>query len=232
MIRILLAAALLSTLPAPAHAEDRRVMVTGFDSIRVEGPFDVELRTGGATGATISGEARALDGVAVRVEDRVLVISANPNSWGGWPDARAATPRIVATAPAIRSATLVGNGRLAIDRMASQQVTIDMSGSGTLRVAAIAADEFRATLTGAGSLEVRGTTARARFASNGANRIDAASLAVRDLTVLSQSPSESSFSASETANITAVGLGQVTVSGKAACTVAGPGPVLCGNRTQ
>lgn len=223
------AAALLVLPTAEAFAEERRIMVTGFDSIRVEGPFDVEVRTGGSTGATVSGAARAIDGVQIRVEDRVLVVSASLNAWGGWPDARTQQPRIVATAPLLRAATMLGNGRLAIDRMAGQQVAIDLSGSGTLSVGAVTADEFRATLTGAGSLDVRGTAARARFASDGANRIDATGLAVRDLTVVSQSPSESSFSASETANVTATGLGQVTVAGQAACTIAGPGPVRCGN---
>ncbi|WP_197054331.1 GIN domain-containing protein [Sphingomonas sp. 37zxx] len=219
----------LMLAPGIAQAEERRIMVTGYDSVRVEGPFDVEIRTGSATKAIVSGDARAIEGVNVRVEDRVLVIGASLNGWGGWPDARSQPLRITATAPAIRSAALLGNGRLAIDRMTGQQVAIDLSGSGTLSVGTVTADEFRATLTGAASLDIRGAVARARFTSNGANPIDASGLAVRDLTVVSQSPAESSFSASETANVNAAGLGQVTVTGTAACIITGLGPVRCGS---
>lgn len=218
----------LATLSAPASAEERRIMLTAFDSIRVEGPFEVEVNTGGSTGALVSGDRGAIDSVDIRVEDRVLVVSGSQNGWGGWPDARRQPARITATAPAIRRATVIGSSRVALDRLSGQIVGLSISGSGVIAVRDVRADELDAVVTGTGKLALQGSTARARFISNGVNSIDASGLSVRDLTVQSESAGEASFTASETATVTALGIGPVTVTGNAACTVSGPGPVRCG----
>jgi hypothetical protein len=214
-------------MPVSASADERRIMLTAFDSIRVEGPFEVEVTTGGSTGARVSGDRRALDGVDLRVEDRVLVVTGNQNGWGGWPDGRQAPARIIATAPAIRRATVVGSSRVALDRLSGQNVGLSISGSGVIAVGDVRADELEAVVTGTGKLALQGQVARASFISNGVNSIDAAGLSVRDLTVQSESAGEASFTASETAAVTALGIGPITVDGTAACTISGPGPVRC-----
>ncbi|WP_448503067.1 GIN domain-containing protein [Sphingomonas sp.] len=215
-------------LPVSASADERRIMLTAFDSIRVEGPFEVEVTTDGSTGARVSGDRRALDSVDLRVEDRVLVVTGSQNGWGGWPDARQAPARITATAPAIRRATVVGSSRVALDRLSGQNVGLSISGSGVIAVRDVRADELEAVVTGTGKLALQGNVARASFLSNGVNSIDAAGLTVRDLTVQSESAGEASFAASETATVTALGIGPITVTGPAACTISGPGPVRCG----
>ncbi|TKD49993.1 GIN domain-containing protein [Sphingomonas baiyangensis] len=228
MIRIL--ALPLALLATAAEAEERRFMLTSFEAVRVEGPFEVTIETGGATGATVSGDARAIEGVSLRVEDRVLVVTTDAGGWGGWPGDTAAAPRIVARAPRIVRAQLVGSGRLAIDRMAGQEVAIGLTGSGIVAVADVEADRFEGVVAGTGSLAVQGRAGRARFLSNGAGSIDAAKLEVRDLTVQSESAGEARFAASGSAAINALGLGAVGVAGAAPCTVTGPGPVACATR--
>lgn len=220
--------ALSLCLPGAASADERRVMATSFDSVRVDGPYEVEVRTGGATGAVVTGDAAAIDAVSVRVEDRTLVVTANTGAWGGWPDDRRGQARVIATAPFVRAATIAGNGRLTLDRMRGQEVAIAVTGGGTMTVRDIATDQLAAVVTGTATLEVAGKAARARFSTNGANRIAAEALNVRDLLVTSESAGDSIFSAGDTATVVATGVGSVTVTGNAACTVSGPGPVRCG----
>ncbi len=227
MIRsALFAFALLA--PAPALAEERTVMVTGFDAVRVEGPFAVEVTTGGSAKATIRGDRRAIDSVDVRVAYRTLVVRVNPSAWGGWPGETADRPAIVLATPRVESAVLTGSGRIGIDRMEGQEVTLSLTGSGAIAVGEVEADELRATLIGTGTMAVAGDVARARFTSNGAGSVDAGDLRVDDLAVDAESSGDSMFFAHRTARVTATGLGVVRVAGNGACIVDGPGTVRCG----
>lgn len=223
-----LPALLILAVTPPALADERRVMATSFDAVRVDGPFDVAVTAGGSTGAVVTGDRQAIEAVSVRVEDRTLIVQSNANDWGGWPDGRQGSPRITATVPFLRSAVLAGNGRLTIDRMQGQEVSVSVTGSGSVTIADVAADQLLAVVTGATTLAIAGKVGRARFATNGANRVDASGLAVRDLTILSEGSGDSQFLASDTASVVANGLGSVIVAGGPACTVSGAGPIRCG----
>ena len=59
---------------APAPAATRNFGVTGFDRIRVDGPYKVRLATGIAPFAKASGSMAALDRVAIEVQGRTLKI--------------------------------------------------------------------------------------------------------------------------------------------------------------
>lgn len=72
MYRLALAPLLL-LVGAAAPGDERVVMVTGFDRLRIDGPFAVEVAPG-SPGVTIAGDRAALDRVAVRVEAGTLVI--------------------------------------------------------------------------------------------------------------------------------------------------------------
>ena len=70
----------------PADAATRNFGVSGFDRIRVDGPFRVKLATGVAPFATATANsAGALDGLAIDVQGRTLVVRSNRKSWGGYP---------------------------------------------------------------------------------------------------------------------------------------------------
>jgi hypothetical protein len=226
MIRALpLLALLLST---PSAAEERRYMVTGFDRIRVEGPFEVRVTTGTPVGASASGDARALDGLSVRANGRTLVVSRGANAWGGYPGERRALPVVTVTTTLLRSATVLGGGRLIMDRIGGQNVDLAVSGAGELLVTGVAADRLTAAVVGSGALTVGGTAQAARFQSNGPARIDASALQVRDLNVYAQGTGEGRFAAVRTAEVNAVGQGSVAVSGTPACKVVGDAAVTCG----
>src|SRR3990170_4550423 len=72
-----------SVLGAPAPAQ-RNYSVTSFDRIRIDGPYQVQLRTNVAPYARATGPQAALDGVSIKVEGRTLIVRAG-QSWGGYP---------------------------------------------------------------------------------------------------------------------------------------------------
>lgn len=220
--------ALAALSAVPAQAEERRYMLTGFDRIRIDGPFEVTVTTGGSNGAVATGEARAIDEVNVRVQGTTLIVSAGINGWGGYPGAVRGVPRVTVSAVALRSAAVVGGGRLTIDRLRGQRIDLSLTGTGTLDVGTVQADRVETTLIGTGRVRLGGTALQGRFASNGAGEIDATALSVAALSVTWQSAGDGRFTARNTADIRALGQGSVTVAGSAACTVAGGGPVTCG----
>lgn len=219
---------LLVALAAPAHADERRFMLTGFERIRLEGPFEVEVTTGGSTGAVATGDARSLDRVSVRVDGRTLVVASSVNAWGGYPGAVRSLPRVTVSASELSSAVVTGGGRLSIDRMRGQHIALALTGAGALTVGHADADRLEATLVGTGALTVAGAALQARFQSNGAGTIAAEGLDVGALTVTTQSAGDSRFSARHTATVSASGQGVVQVAGTATCTVRGTAAVDCG----
>ncbi len=227
MIRTSLALVFLA-LPATAEARDRTVMLTSFDRVRVEGPFDVTLTTGKGAGGIISGDGPAVDGVNLRVEGRTLIVSAGTDGWGGFPGNPRGAVTISVTTPSLRTASVAGGGQLRIDRMRAQSIELAVGGAGVLSVAAIEADQVSATLNGTGALTLAGTAGRARFVNSGTGAIDAGGLVARDLTVLSQAMGSGTYHARYTADVSAMGLGSIAVRGSPKCTVRGPGPVACG----
>ncbi|MES2337875.1 MAG: DUF2807 domain-containing protein [Pseudomonadota bacterium] len=221
---------LLLLTPAAAQAEERRYMLSGFDRVRVEGPFEVTVTAGGSPNAVASGDARAIDTVNVRVQGTTLIVSAGVNGWGGYPGAAKAPPRVIVTVPALRSAAVIGGGRLTIDRMRGQRIDLTLTGSGRLAVGDAQADRIDATLIGTGQVTVAGKALQGRFQSNGAGAIDAGGMDVADLRVTWQSAGDGRFAARNTADVQAAGQGAITVAGAPACTVSGGGPVVCGKR--
>lgn len=227
MIRFAPLALLL--VAAPAAADERSFMLAGFERIRVEGPFDVEVTTGGSTAARAEGDRRSLDAVRVEVSGTTLVVSTNVNNWGGYPNATRTIPKVMVAVPMLRAAAVTGGGRLAVSRMAGQSVALSLSGAGVIRVSEIEADQLSASLVGTGALTLAGRVHDARVQTSGAGTIDAEGLSVGALTVAAQSVGDSTFTARDTATIAALGSGTVRVRGPASCTISGAAPVLCGD---
>jgi hypothetical protein len=224
-----LIAALIAAIPLSGlSAEERRVMVTGFDRVRVEGPFFVEVTTGASPGAVAQGDGRTLDQVEIRQEDRTLVVRGSPNGWGGWPGDRSGAPVVSITAPRLIGLAVTGAGSARVDAMRGTDVSIMLTGSGRIDVATIEADRLEAITAGTGALTLAGSARTARLLNNGVGSIEAEGLSVADVTVQSESAGISRVTATRTANVVASGMGGVVVAGAAACTRAGPGPIDCG----
>jgi hypothetical protein len=228
MRRLMLIPLLVAT---PAFAGERSFMLTEFDRIRVEGPFDVRVVAEGRAGARAVGDDDALERVELRVQGTTLVVTAAAGGWGGT-SPRGGPVVITLVGRAVRGAVVNGGGKLSVVRMRGQRVDLALNGSGMLSVAAIEADEIVTNLLGTGVITVAGTTARARFVSNGAGSIDAEGLQAADLKVVSSGTGDSRYTARYTADVSAIGLGTVQVAGAATCVTRGTGPVSCAGRMK
>jgi hypothetical protein len=214
-----------------ASAAERRETVTDFERIRVDGDFQVEVRTGPPASVVVSGPQRGVDATQVSVQGRTLVIRRSAQSWGGWPGSTAQATRVRVTVPVLAQASLGGSGSLSVDRMRAQRVSIGMSGSGAMNVAQVQADQAGVALQGAGSVTVGGTAANVALSSLGAGTADLSGLAAADLKLTANGAGVVRAAARRSAMVNAAGSGDVIVLGNPACTVAnaGSGTVICGS---
>jgi len=227
-----LLSAITLLVPDAACANERRYMLTDFDAIRVEGPFEVAVTAGGTPGAVGVADARGFDTIDVRVESRTLVVRAGQTAWGGYPGAAGASPKLRVTARALRGATVQGGGRLSVDHMAGQRIDLALTGAGSIDVADAQADQVEVVAVGTGAVKVGGRANRGRFSANGAGSIDAGALTLSALWLSWQSVGEARVAVRYTAEIYAQGQGPVIVTGEPACKVFGVGPVTCGRTTR
>lgn len=215
-----------------AASPDRGYVVTTFDRVRVDGPFDVHVATRGAPMARAVGPADSTDGLDIRVEGTTLIVRAGPRGWKALAKPGSAdAPVIYLRTTDLRGATVIGGGKLEITGpVRGQRVDLQVTGAGSLSVLGLDVDQFVASLLGDGTMKLGGRAAQARLSVSGAGALQASALTVNDLILRLDGPGSATTSARYTAQVTTTGVGAATVYGKAACkvkAVAG-GPIACG----
>ena len=220
----------LAAASLPAQAAERRYSVTDFDRVQVDGPYDVSLATGGASSAVATGDSAGLERVSVDVQGRVLRIRPNRSGWGGYPGDRPGPVRIVLTTRDLRSASVIGSGRLAVDRARGLKIELSVSGSGSLSVGSVSADNLIVGLVGSGRVELGGTAKQLRATIQGSGDFDAEGLTADDAQLTADSSGTIAFQAVRTAKVAALGRGSVEIGGPASCTITGAAApfVRCG----
>ena len=226
----LLSGLLILSLPVAAQAAERSYSVTDFERIRVTGPFKVVVLADRVTAVRGSGTADALDRVRLDVQGRTLFIRLDRRNFGGT-EPNGPPALITIRAPALREASLAGSGSLSLSGMKGLRVALIVEGSGALTANKVQADRLDMGVIGSGSITTSGKALSATVTGRGAASVNAADLIVDDLTLNWESAGDGSFSAKRTAKVTSIGTGNVTVSGKPACTVTngGNGQVSCGS---
>jgi hypothetical protein len=224
MRRLALLAPLL--LAASAAPEEKTFLVTGFERVRVDGPFVVEI-VRGPTHASAEGDSKLLERLDVHVDGTTLVVGTGAEGWNLARGESAGSPRIVLTTPALSGLLVNGGGQVRAEDMRGMRVDVAVSGGGSIAVQTLATDDLNLTLTGTGTIAASGTARRARLRSNGAGTIDASKLQAGDATIVSESSGDLSLGVRYTVRVFALGLGRVTIGGTPECRISGPGPVEC-----
>lgn len=203
---------------APTAAATRNYSVTGFDRVRVEGPFAVTLATGVAPFARATGSNQAIDAITLRVEGTTLIVQANRSAWTG--NAAPAGPATIAIGTHdLRYASASGAGSIAIDKVRGLMFAMTLSGTAQGSIARADVDQLKLTMAGTGGAKLAGKAAMMNAIVRGAGSLDASALSVKDLTLTAQGPANVQVTATNSAKITAGGTATVTVSGNPACTV-------------
>lgn len=230
MKRVLPAWIGLALLAAPASAAERTYSITDFDRVTVEGPYVVRLVTGRPTAARASGPQASIDRVIIDTQGQTLRIRPNRSAWGGNPGAQQGVLEITLSTRSLRSARVIGPGRLDIEGVEGLRVDLGLEGSGRLAATGVAADNLSLGLLGSGRIEVSGRARSVRADVQGSGDLAASALAAEDVIATTSTTGTVALAAGRTARINANGLGEVTVSGRPSCNVQGlgAGMVRCG----
>ena len=223
-----LASALLAS--APARGAERRFLVVDFERIRVEGPYRVELVTGGPTQAVATGSLAALDRISIEVQGTTLHIRPNRSAWGGNARGAAGPIAIRIATRTLRAVTVTGGGTLGIRGAKNLRIDLTLSGSGRIDVAGIDADVLAINLAGSGKIGLAGKARQVRASIEGSGDLDGVGLRADDVDIGANTTGTIALTAVRTAKVRAMGSGEVVISGAPACTVSGlaAGNVRCG----
>jgi hypothetical protein len=231
MIRTLPLVLASAALAAPAAAAERSYSVTDFDRISVEGPYVVRLTIGRSTTARATGPQASIERILVDSQGQTLRIRPNRAAWGGNDGAQQGVVELNLTTRALRSARIIGPGRLDIIGAGGLRVDLNVEGSGRLTATGLAADNLSLGVRGSGRIEAAGRAHTLSAAVDGSGDLAAPNLTSDDATLTATTTGAVVLGPARSARITANGLGAVTVAGRPACTVNGAGAaqVRCGS---
>lgn len=217
----ILALLALASLPAAAAAPatQRNFSVTGFDRIRIDGPYKVTLKTNVSPFARATGTAASLDGVSVKVEGRTLVIREGTGGWGGYPGERRGPVTIDVGTHDLSAIYINGPGALDVDKVKGLSFEISIQGSGMARIDAVDVDQMKVGVTGAGTTRLAGRAAKLTATVRGTSAFDGEGLSVKDAVIGAEGPSTVRAQVTNSAKVDANGLVSVTLTGEPACTV-------------
>jgi hypothetical protein len=216
--------AALLLLAAPAGAAERNYSVTSFDRIRIDGPYQVTLKTNVAPFAKASGSQASLDGVSIKVEGRTLVVRTDSSGgWGGYPGEARGPVTISLGTHDLGTAYINGPGALVIDKVKGLSFELAIQGSGVARIDQANVDQLRIGLSGSASTRLAGNALKMTATVRGSSTLDAEGLAVKDAVIGAEGPATVRAAVSGTAKVDALGLASVALAGTPSCTVKAQG---------
>jgi len=219
-MRSLFAAIIVVTaLAAPAGAATRNFGVSGFEKVRVDGPFRVRLTTGVAPFAQASGSPEALQRVAIDVQGQTLIVHVNRSSWGGYPGDSTGPVEITIGTHDLRAAWLNGSGSLDINRVAGLTFDLSVQGSGGVTIGEADVDQLHVNILGTGSASLSGRSGKLTATVRGISTLDAAGLTTKDATIGAEGAATVRARVTDEASVDGAGTATITLTGEPACTV-------------
>lgn len=217
----ILALLVLASLPAVAASPttERNYIMSGFDRVRIDGPYQVTLRTNVAPYARATGTPVSLDSVSIKVEGRTLVIRSGSGGWGGYPGEGKGPVTIEVGTHDLNAAYINGSGALVVDRIKGLDFDMAIQGAGTIRVDQVDVDQLKVGIAGSGMARLAGRAAKLGTSVRGTSSLEADGLQVKDVVIAADGPSIVRAQATNSAKINASGLASVTLTGEPACTV-------------
>jgi len=218
-MRIFLLAAGIAVLAVPANAAIRNFGITGFEKVRVDGPFKVTLTTGVAPFARATGSADALNRVAVEVRGNTLVVHSNLDSWGGYPGKDSGPIEVSLGTHDLSAAWLNGSGAIAIDRVKGLSFDLSVQGSGAGQIGQVNVDQLNVSVVGTASAKLAGQAAKMTAVIRGVSSLDAAALATKDATLGADGAATIAANVNNSVTVDATGPATVNIAGGPSCTL-------------
>jgi hypothetical protein len=205
-------------ISAPSTAATRNFGVSGFDRVRVDGPYRVTLTTGVAPFAMASGSQTALDSVAIDVQGRTLIVHVSRSSWGGYPGEDAGPVEVKIGTHDLSAAYLNGAGSLQIDKIKSLAFELSVQGSGMAAIGNADVDQLNVGVVGSASAAVSGRAGTLTTTVRGISSLDASGLVIKDATITADGAATVKANITNAAKIFGTGPATITIAGGPACT--------------
>ena len=130
--------------------------VAAFESIKLSGAIDLELRIGPQLHVEISADDNLLRYVTTKVKNKTLTVELDRNP--GESIQSKAPMRAVITAPSVTAVAVLGSGDAVVSGVTGDQFTMAVSGSGSVRASG-AAKRVQAAIDGSGEISSKDVTA-------------------------------------------------------------------------
>jgi hypothetical protein len=219
MRTFLIAVIASSALAGPATAATRNFGITGFEKVRIEGPYKVRLSTGVAPFASATGAQAAIDRVAIEMRGNTLVVHANTSSWGGYPGQDAGPVEINLGTHELSSAWLNGSGSLEIDKVRGLSFDLSVQGSGAAAIGQADVDQLNISIGGTATATLVGHADKVTAVVRGVSSLDTSNLAVKDATIGAEGTATVAASVSNSVSVDGNGPVTIRLSGGPACTL-------------
>lgn len=186
------------------------------------GPDTVIVTKGDKLSIDVEGDAEVSGAMRFTLDDEALGIMRE----NGWKGPGKAIVRV--TLPQLSKLTLAGSGTVEADRVTGATELV-IAGSGTARVTAVDADKLEVTIAGSGTLDATGRARSLDLTVAGSGTARMAGLKVDKAEVTIAGSGDASFASDGTVDATVMGSGNVTVTGRAKCTIQsmGSGKLHC-----
>jgi len=213
-----------AALSVPANAGTRNYGVSGFEKVRVDGPFRVRVTTGVPPSAQATGPDDAIDKVAIDVQGSTLIVHINQSNWGGYPGTGSGGPvEITIGTHELSSAALNGSGSLNINEVKGLKFDLAVQGSGGANIGNADVDQLRVSVIGAANASLSGRAGKMTAIVRGVSTLNAAALSAKDAAIGAEGAATVTAQVSNEATIDGTGTATITVSGAPSCTVRASG---------
>jgi hypothetical protein len=203
----------------PASAATRNFGISGFEKVRVEGPYKVRLTTGVAPFASASGSPAAIDKVAIEMRGNTLLVHSSSSSWGGYPGRDSGPVQISLGTHDLSSAWLNGSGAMAIDKVRGLKFDLSVQGAGAASIGAVNVDQLSVAVVGTGSASLAGQAGTVTAVVRGVSSLDAANLAAKDATIGAEGTANVAARVSNAVKVDGNGAVTIRLTGGPACTL-------------
>lgn len=218
-MRTFILAAAICAIAAPTNAATRNFGITGFDKIRVDGPYKVRLTTGVAPFASASGSTAALDGLSIDVRDDILIVHSSLDSWGGYPGKDVGPVEVSLGTHELSAAWLNGSGTLSINHVEGLKFGLSVQGSGAADIAQADVDQFNVSVLGTASARLAGQAGKVTAVICGISTFDASGLSTKDATLGADGAATIAANISGSVKVDATGPATVRLTGGPSCTL-------------
>ena len=217
-MRICLPLLLALAVSAPAQAATRNFGVSGFDRVRIDGPYRVILTTGVPPFANASGSQTALDAVSIDVQGRTLIVHVSRSAWGGYPDKDAGPVEINIGTHDLSAAYLNGAGTLQINRVKGLAFELSAQGSGLASIGNADVDQLLVGVVGSASAAIAGRAGKLTATVRGISSLDASGLVIKDATISAEGAATVKANVTNSVKVDGTGPATITFTGDPSCT--------------